>query len=197
MKSTIIIALSFIVTFVAITGAILIGIEKYENIFAFDFRPKQKAIVTPKKMDNLQTKVSDNPFKKIAEEIQDSLKQDSLKKKLTLDSLNKKNDVIEEIKPVTNPQSIVKNSKDTTSKKNNDVVEIQKPIVRDSSYNSWKKATVKLYESMDSKRVAKIIQTFSDNVARDLIYSMKKKKAAEILTNLSPETAWRLTKQER
>jgi flagellar motility protein MotE (MotC chaperone) len=47
---------------------------------------------------------------------------------------------------------------------------------------------------MDSKIVAKLILNLSDDTARDLIYSMKKRKAAEVLSNLSPEIAIRLTR---
>ena len=60
-------------------------------------------------------------------------------------------------------------------------------------YNDWIASTVKLYESMDSKQAAKIITNYSDNVARDIIYAMKKKKAAEILSNLNSEQIVKLT----
>ena len=45
---------------------------------------------------------------------------------------------------------------------------------------------------MDPAKAAKIIQGYSDNVARDLIYSMKKNKASEILAAFSPENANRI-----
>jgi len=65
---------------------------------------------------------------------------------------------------------------------------------RDSTYKSWLKKTVALYEAMDSKKVAKIILTYSDNIAKDIVYAMKKKKAAEILSQLTPETVNRITR---
>jgi flagellar motility protein MotE (MotC chaperone) len=47
---------------------------------------------------------------------------------------------------------------------------------------------------MDAKKAAKIILTYSDNIAKDIVYSMKKKKAAEILAQLNPETVNRITR---
>jgi flagellar motility protein MotE (MotC chaperone) len=67
----------------------------------------------------------------------------------------------------------------------------------DSAYDAWKAETIRLYESMDPEQVAQVIQNFPDNVARDLIYSMRRKKAAEVLENLDEETVAELTKVER
>jgi len=66
----------------------------------------------------------------------------------------------------------------------------------DSIYNKWMKSTAKLYENMEPKKAAKIISSYSDNMARDIIYTMKKKKAAEILAELSPEFASRITRMK-
>jgi flagellar motility protein MotE (MotC chaperone) len=83
-------------------------------------------------------------------------------------------------------------------RKDRKIKELEKRIIqqKDSAYAAWLKATVKLYESMDSKQAAKLIQNFSDSEARDLIYSMKKKKAAEILSNLSAEKVTILTRSK-
>ncbi|GAB6281329.1 MAG: hypothetical protein STSR0008_00680 [Ignavibacterium sp.] len=69
-----------------------------------------------------------------------------------------------------------------------------KSTEKDSAYIKWKKSTVKLYELMDPKKAAKIISQYSDNIARDLIYSMNKKKAAQILQYLDTETVIKLTR---
>jgi len=71
-----------------------------------------------------------------------------------------------------------------------------KSTEKDSAYIKWKKSTVKLYELMDPKKAAKIISSQSDNIARDLIYSMNKKKAAKILQYLNTETVIKLTRVE-
>jgi Mg/Co/Ni transporter MgtE len=81
--------------------------------------------------------------------------------------------------------------------KTQDSTHIQNDYIRtkpDSSYLIWMKQTAKLYESMDPKKAAKIIQSYSDNIARDIIYSMKQKNAAEILSELNPDTANRITR---
>ena len=65
----------------------------------------------------------------------------------------------------------------------------------EAEYNDWVKNTAGLYDLMDSKKAAKIIQKLSDNEARDILYAMKKKKAAEILAELSPEVATRFTRK--
>lgn len=64
----------------------------------------------------------------------------------------------------------------------------------EEAYNTWLKSTVKMYEAMDSKKAAKIIQKYSDNVARDIIYTMNRKKAAQIMSELNPETVIKLTR---
>ena len=63
---------------------------------------------------------------------------------------------------------------------------------RDSLHKAWVKNTAKLYESMDTRKAAKIIQGYSDNIVRDLLLTMKRKKAAEILAEFKLETATRI-----
>jgi flagellar motility protein MotE (MotC chaperone) len=66
----------------------------------------------------------------------------------------------------------------------------------DTLYTKWMKSTAKLYENMEPKKAAKIIASYSDNMARDIIYTMKKKKAAEVLAELNPEFASRITRMK-
>ena len=56
----------------------------------------------------------------------------------------------------------------------------------------WIKQTAKLYESMDPKKAALIIKNYSESTARDIIYRMKKNKAADVLSELDPVTANRI-----
>ena len=58
----------------------------------------------------------------------------------------------------------------------------------------WAKQTAKLYESMDPRKAAKIISSYSDNESREILFRMNKKKAAKILAELNPETAKRITR---
>jgi flagellar motility protein MotE (MotC chaperone) len=66
----------------------------------------------------------------------------------------------------------------------------------DSAHLAWKKNTVKMFEAMDSKKAALIIVGYEDELARELIYGMKKKKAAEILSLIKSEKALTLTRVE-
>ncbi len=132
-------------------------------------------------------------------------------KKEMVDSLNRikiaKNKEINEIKEDFIPidtTKFVKRIKDLNSqlsalKTENGVLKqenenFKKRIDTKVDYDKWKKQTAKLYESMDAKSASKIIQKYSDNVARDILYSMKRKQAAEILAQLTPEIANRITR---
>lgn len=64
----------------------------------------------------------------------------------------------------------------------------------DTIYTKWVKDTAKLYESMDPQKAAKIITQYSPEIARDIIYKMNKKKAAQVLSNLDPKTANMITR---
>lgn len=116
---------------------------------------------------------------------------------LIIDSLNKYiSQIVKEVKPA--PEKLEKDKKKNAADSTSTVsiaAKIQ-PIKPDSAYISWKKQTAALYELMEPKKAAKIIQNFSDNIARDILYTMKKKKAAEILAQLNPETANRITKAQ-
>jgi hypothetical protein len=182
LKGPVVLILTFIAVFVGITALVLIGVDKYENIFTLDFRPKVHAnkliaVNDSSENDNMVDSVlvlNNSVDSKIAVDSSGNIKSpgSSITQKISENNNNPKISLIDSV-------SISKNIK-----------------TNDSAYTKWKKSTVKLYEAMDSKRAAKIIQTFSDNVARDLIYSMKKKKAAEILSIMPPEIASRITRQE-
>ena len=49
---------------------------------------------------------------------------------------------------------------------------------------------------MEPKRAAKVIANYSDNEARELIYAMKQKKAAEILSLLDPVFVNKITSSQ-
>lgn len=68
---------------------------------------------------------------------------------------------------------------------------------KDSAFTEWRKNTVKMFEAMDSKKAAVVLASYSDEMARELLYSMKKKKAAEILSLMNSEKVITLTKAEQ
>jgi flagellar motility protein MotE (MotC chaperone) len=190
VKNKIIYVFLFLVAFVFTTGAVVFLNSIYANIFHFDFGQVTASDTTNVKDFANTMNVS------FAGNNSDSLKalnqnkyQDSLQVINSQDSSSA--DTLKHLQNVIKPTEIR-----TSSNKSQD--DSQFPIENtkiqaDSSYIVWMKQTAKLYESMDSKKAAKIIQSYSDNIARDIIYSMKQKKAAEILSELNPITANRIT----
>jgi flagellar motility protein MotE (MotC chaperone) len=195
MKNTLIYVLAFVSAFIVVTWALIFLNNSYENIFAFNFTPRS---ATPAK-DTTQIKMPAllKPRKKVLPLLQkpapdttaviaktnDSVEAVKSREVMLLDSLNSLEKLL--IEKSKNPKDIKKvltkseSPADFSNKK-------------DSSYNVWLKNTSGLFEVMDSKKAAKIIQNYSDNVARDILYSMKKKNAAQIIAELSPEVANRI-----
>lgn len=142
--------------------------------------------------------------------------KDSVKKEIANVETNSVNEKVKkELENKKNSEKKIepKNTKvDVKTNKEVKVAQVQKPPVKnvtsnkstntnkntsakiDSSYIKWTKNTAAIYETMDAKKAAKIIENYSDNIARDIIYAMKKKKAAEILAELSPQVASKITK---
>lgn len=185
MKTVITYILICVIAFVAVTNALIYLNKRYVNIFKFDFRPKYSA-------DSLNS--ADTLT--IAEEF----RTDSLFTEMRNDSLWTK---IEQ--QSTETESEVTGETETQQTKTETTPEVDLPdkpetfteMQSDSAYIKWRKKTVKLYEKMDAEQVAQVIPKFSDNIARDIIYSMKKKKAAKVLSYLTPETVARLTKVKK
>lgn len=182
--------------FVLVTGLLIYLNSIYKNIFAFDFSVPVKTASVIKKTDQ---KTIEKPVPKdstIANNVaQKNLasKIDSMQSKITnvavKDSaaLQKENaKLAEEKKPAVAIQQTVLKEPVKVEQTNKNFAR------RDSLQKEWVKNTAKLYESMDSRKAAKIIQGYSDNIARDLLLTMKKKKAAEILAEFKPETVTRI-----
>jgi len=188
VKNVIVYGVIFLLAFAMVTGALVFLNSKYKNIFAFDFSPETRQ----GKKENNKLAVADS-LKADSKVVQDSvaiakdstaISQDSTKKvqnekknefsesKLNTNKLAEKQEITD------NPMLPKTNNRNTAKK--------------DSVYQAWLKETVKLYEAMDSKIVAKVILGYSDNIARDLILRMRKKKAAEVLSEFKPEVVTRL-----
>ncbi|RJP65575.1 MAG: hypothetical protein C4539_13025 [Ignavibacteriales bacterium] len=182
-------ALTFIIAFIAVTGILMEMNNQYNNIFKFDFSTSVKVDSTALKPNKLNKVKADSLAKKV--DLLSVASSDSLgvKKDSTGSTENTKNVVNknETVKPAlsgTGPRS-------TSTQLTQNISKLKQG---DSTYTKWKKATIKIYESMDSKTIAKIILSMTDNEARELIYSMKKKKAAEILSYLTTDDVKRLTR---
>ncbi len=206
MKHSLAYIFPFLLAFIATSGIIYILNLQYNDIFRLDFSPAkpvpQAKVEIKFKDDNIASNFSelksyiDYQFK---DELLDSLKSiyanngkvDTVvsiayKDSSLLDSLKQLNDELK--KAGEREKSIMEAKLKAQAEK---VKNENKP---DSTYLAWMKKTAKLYESMDPRQAAKIIQKYSDNIARDILYTMKKKKAAEVLALLNPEEATRITR---
>jgi flagellar motility protein MotE (MotC chaperone) len=182
-------ALTFLIAFIAVTGIIMEMNNQYNNIFSFDFSPRKEIDSTAIKQNKLNKAKADSLANKgdsliVASSDSIGVKVDSVKNVAKINNPVKKN---EAVKPAVS--GTVQGLTSTPLTQNT-----SKLKQGDSTYTKWKKATIKIYESMDSKKIAKIILGLTDNEARELIYSMKKKKAAEILSYLTPDDVKRLTR---
>lgn len=193
MKEKIVYGLIFTLLFAIVSAGMIYFNSKYKNIFAFDFSPrinKEQLKKDLAKADTLKTNTLKTDSLKT-----NSLKVDSLKtEKDTLKTNELKNNekivASTEIKNKSIPQ--VTNTALTTEVPFRLPASDKTKAKKDSIYKEWVKQTVKIYESMDSKKAAKVIINYSDNIARDILLKMKKKKAAEILAELKPEVVSRI-----
>ncbi len=217
MKSGIIYGGVFLVTFIVITGLIIFLNSKYENIFQFNFAPKSFVNLSDStKTDSTQTdslNIAENqkPMIQIdSTNSQDSILLSSLAPAETKDSVvtnmvvNKsvKNKPVKnesdkiDIKQVVNLQESKSQKTDLTQNLlQKDMRENNKSQSR-KEYDDWLKKISGIYSSMEPKKAAKIIQTYSDNIARDILYNMNKKTAAKVVSELNPETANRIFRFE-
>lgn len=193
MKAKLIYSGVFVAAFILVTIGIIFLNERYNNIFEFDFtiteiRAEEKA----SQSDSTDLK---DFIASIKEELLDSIQ--------TMTGRSRVDTVFTE---VVKDQAIADSIVRVKSKiemiereliaKNNEILNLKsvKDAAKDSAYVKWKRDMVKIYESMDAKAAARIIQNLEDNLAKDILFSMKKKKAAEIIMKLNPETASRLTR---
>ncbi len=196
---------TFLAVFLLVTGGLMYTNNVYKNIFAFDFSSVHQAdsLTNNKDQNNSDKKnsagLNEQPGTESKDQIIDSLKN--------LTQSGKTDTIIQTVVMDSSLIDSLSRLHKLLSEKTNTIVNKQpdveiKPVVEthntkpDSNYAVWVKKTAGLYESMDSKKAAKIIQNYSDNVARDIIYLIKKKKAAEILSELSPDFATRITRAQ-
>lgn len=197
MKTIIFYVLVFILAFAGTTGVLYLLNNHYENIFEFNFTttkieepvdstanqyPVSLDEYTKRVISEIKGELIDTLAKLNQKVIVDTVYKEIVKDEMLLDSLRK----AEQGKLMANKTADEKT-------KELELLKNQIQATESVDYKEWVSSTVKLYESMDSKKAAKIISSYSDNVARDIIYSMKKKKAAEILSNLNSEQIVKLT----
>lgn len=212
MKTYILNTLPFVFAFIVVTGVIIYLNGQFNNIFQFDFTPKNQAYTEQKDPTQLeQTKEIKSADKKM-EAKNDSL----LVSEFPTDSIFNANLTEDKIIPQTEINSDIKEISKKELKKqlekkpeaeiskiepkfaSNEINQSNQPKQQkqDSSYTNWLKKVSKLLEQMEPSKASKIIQNYSDNVARDIIYTMNKKSAAKIVSELSPEIAQRIIRYD-
>ena len=186
----------FIAAFILVSGALIYLNSMYTNIFKFDFSTSTQNTIVP---DTSKSPGSLTDSSMTSED--NNLLTDS-----SLSAVQKDSSLIKsEINKINEPEPgkpniilpAVKNIAEITDTASSGTV-MQRPLsdgrsMSDTVYVKWIKATAAMYESMEPKKAAKIIQNYPENVARDIIYRMKKKKAAEVLAELDPVVANRIT----
>lgn len=199
MKAKLVYITVFLAAFVITTMAIIYFNGIYNNIFAFDFTPPKPQVHQPKTPKDTEAPTSLTARDSTEQIVQPTIDTSSVKVNIEQPS--------GENNQLSSPADSIKNiaivpKKKTVENKDEEKKPEERPLVKEKviktkEYLEWTKKTAGLYEAMDAKRAAKIIQNYSDNVARDIIYTMKKKKAAEILSILSPEIAQRITRVQQ
>ncbi|MCB9248062.1 MAG: hypothetical protein H6613_05720 [Ignavibacteriales bacterium] len=181
MKNVIVYAVIFIVAFLATTFGVYTFNNKYANMFEFDFRDAAK--VEAALVDSLAIAHGDSLT------VADSLVSDH-------------EPVVEKGHKIATDLKVTKGKlnevEEALLKKEEEIKLLESKVKEkeDEKYAEWLKNTIKLYEAMESTKAAQFIKAMPENEARDLIYSMKKKKAAEVLSYLSAETVNRLTRAQ-
>lgn len=200
MKQGIIYGGAFVFAFMIVTGLLIYLNSSYENIFQFNFNPK----LAVQLKDSSNTLSYDSTAFKDSSGVTDSVLFSDIKEVGGEDSVNtdlKKgtsNTVTESVEE-ENPNAKIKDQPVTKNQmllQPNQNGQITENLSNIQEYKDWVQKVTSIYSAMEPKKAAKIIQTYSDNVARDILYNMSKKTAAKVVSELSPETANRIFRFE-
>jgi flagellar motility protein MotE (MotC chaperone) len=208
VKEKIIYIVVFFAAFAVTSGGILYMNSHYRDIFKLDFTPINTSPDDYSDQNNSgAAAISRQDFTEFKTFMQREFKNEIFDSLRALYTKSKKIDTVYAktakdtslLDSLSNLSRVLKDTKERVAFNQKKLSEIEtekhKSIaMQDSSYLEWTKETAKMYESMDPKKAAKIIQSYSDNVARDILYTMRQKKAADILAELNPQTANRITR---
>lgn len=206
MKQGIIYGVAFLFAFFVVTGLLIYLNSSFENIFEFNFTPKSIVEVSDStKTDSLYVSENLDTVQTPDSTAQDSILLSSLGGVESKDSSNiekidsvKINNLTEKSDNKKGKENIVEQNNKTdltVTQPQNDKPETQNEP-EGKEYNEWIKKVSSIYSSIEPKKAAKIIQTYSDNVARDILYGMNKKTAAKVVSEFNPETANRIFRFE-
>ena len=182
-------AIIIIIAFIMVTVAIAYLNLKYNNVFAFDFTPAHQAVELRTEKQISELKESLRPV--IEKSVFDSLKVLGFDSTAIMNANNRLLLLEDSIEVLQDRVAKLLNEKLALEAIK---VDNEKKTEINEEYQKWIAETSKFYESMESAKAAKIILKYSDNIAKDILYSMKKKKAAEILAEINPEIAKRITR---
>lgn len=177
------------VIFITVTNIVLYLNNKYENIWELDFTPTEVVMPVDSTVIQDSLRIADSLF------VADSIRiADSTRIADSLERLAIEEEVRAELETKMKEAEQEAARKEAERRKRADIFT---DVGKDTIYVKWKKNTVKLYEQMESDLVAQVIQNFSDNVARDILYSMNKEKAAEVLSLMGSRTVQRYTRVQK
>lgn len=182
-------AIIIIIAFIMVTVAIAYLNLKYNNVFAFDFTPAHQAVELRTEKQISELKESLRP--EIEKSVFDSLKVIGFDSTSIMNANNRLVLLEDSIEVLQDRIAKLSNEKLALEAIK---VDNERKSESNEEYKKWIAETSKFYESMESAKAAKIILKYSDNIAKDILYSMKKKKAAEILAEINPEIAKRITR---
>jgi flagellar motility protein MotE (MotC chaperone) len=182
LKNTIVYVTTFILAFIGTTAVIYTLNNKFVNIFTFDFRDAgtvEKILADSLVVvDSTNTIMGDSLL--LAENVIEEEKE-NLEKKLNV------------------TKSELTKAEQELSQKEKKIEQLKNQLEQEkvAEYEEWLKSTIKLYEAMETNKAADLLSKLPENEAREIIYSMKNKKAAEILSGLDTETIKRLTRSRK
>lgn len=212
MKSYILNTVPFVFAFIVVTGVIIYLNGQFNNIFKFDFTPRNQIHNAHKNSTRLNTQKDIISADKKVEAKNDSIGNTELAKDSVVNADLTEQKVFPESEIKSNIKNISKKEldKQLEKKPQAELNKVEPKFVsnevnqsndsrqqkQDSSYTNWLKKVSRLLEQMEPSKASKIIQNYSDNVARDIIYTMNKKSAAKIISELSPEIAQRIIRYD-
>jgi hypothetical protein len=207
MKPGIIYGGTFLFAFVIVTGMIIYLNSYCENIFQFNFAPKSTVQLSDStKTDSLTIAEDNNPLiendSTVAMDsvLLSSLGSDEIKDSTGTEKIDNGNVKNQHESIIPEKENKITDTKDPktniTTNQDSNVKSKTQNAAEDNEYKEWVKKITSIYSSMEPKKAAKIIQTYSDNVARDILYNMNKKTAAKVVSEFSPETANRIFRFE-
>jgi cell division septation protein DedD len=184
--------LIFVGAFVLVTAGLIFLNSVFTNIFQLDFSAASENVVVQDSTKSVD-KVEDlAPAVDVV--ARDLKKPDTLAAQITPLADSVKTPVVQrekqQISQTIQPAFEIKEEKIPEMESSGITVKDE----ADTTYIKWVKDTAKMFEAMEPKKAAKIIKNYSNDNARDIMYKMKKKKAAEILGELDPVTANKITR---